>query len=98
VSIGLSPPATVSQPAPHASRSLWSDAWRRLRRNRVAIVSGAFLLLVCALAGLSPWLPFLRDPALQELRLGATPSAATRSPGSCMAGASRCSSGSWGPP
>jgi oligopeptide transport system permease protein len=73
VSIGLSPPATVSQPAPHASRSLWSDAWRRLRRNRVAIVSGAFLLLVCALAGLSPWLPFLRDPALQELRLGATP-------------------------
>ena len=73
MSIGLSPPATVSQPATGSSRSLWSDAWRRIGRNRVAIVSGAFLLLVCALAALAPWLPFLRDPTLQDLRLGATP-------------------------
>lgn len=73
MSIGLSPPATVSQPATGSSRSLWSDAWRRIGRNRVAIVSGAFLLVVCALAALAPWLPFLRDPTLQDLRLGATP-------------------------
>ncbi len=71
MSIGIAPPATVSQP--DASRSLWSDAWRRLGRNHVAIASGGFLLLVCALAALSPWLPFLRDPTLQDLGLGATP-------------------------
>jgi oligopeptide transport system permease protein len=72
VSIGLSPPATVSQPRAGAPRSLWSDAWRRIGRNRVTVVSAGFLLVVCALAALAPWLPFLRDPALQDLRLGAT--------------------------
>jgi oligopeptide transport system permease protein len=72
VSIGLSPPATVSQPRDGAPRSLWSDAWRRIGRNRVTVVSAGFLLVVCALAALAPWLPFLRDPALQDLRLGAT--------------------------
>ena len=73
MSIGLSPPARVSQPSTGSPRSLWSDAWRRIGRNRVAVVSGAFLLVVCAFAALAPWLPFLRDPTLQDLRLGATP-------------------------
>ncbi len=77
MSIGLAPPATVAQPARAASRGLWSDAWRRLRRNRAALASGVFLLVVCALAALAPWLPMLQDPAAQDLRLGATaPSAA----------------------
>ncbi len=31
-------------------------AWRRLQRNRTAVGSGAFLLLVLLLAGLVPWL------------------------------------------
>jgi oligopeptide transport system permease protein len=75
VSIGLSPPASVSRAAREPARGLWRDAWRRLRRNRAATGAGAFLLVVCALAALAPWLPFLRDPALQDLRLGATPPA-----------------------
>ena len=74
MSIGLSPPATVVQPAAaRASRSLWSDAWRRLRRNRAAVFAGAFLLVMCTIAALAPWLPLVQDPALQDLRLGATP-------------------------
>ncbi len=41
--------------APAAGRSLWKDAWRRLRRNRAAIASAA-LLFVIALAGIAgPW-------------------------------------------
>jgi oligopeptide transport system permease protein len=41
--------------APAAGRSLWQDAWRRLRRNRAAIASAAVLLLI-ALAGIvGPW-------------------------------------------
>ena len=77
MSIGLSPPATVVQPEtagiPRPSRSLWSDAWRRLRRNRAAGFAGVFLLVMCSIAALAPWLPLVQDPALQDLRLGATP-------------------------
>jgi len=73
VSIGLAPPPTVAQPPRDHARGLWSDAWRRLRRNRAAVVSAAFLLAIAALAALAPRLPFLADPALQDLRLGATP-------------------------
>jgi oligopeptide transport system permease protein len=74
MSIGLSPPATVVQPAAaRASRSLWSDAWRRLRRNRAAVMAGLFLLVMCTIAALAPWLPLVQDPALQNLKLGATP-------------------------
>ncbi|MCC6348489.1 MAG: ABC transporter permease [Candidatus Eisenbacteria bacterium] len=73
--MGLAPPATVAQPAgeARASRSLWSDAWRRLRRNRVAVASGLFLVAVCAIAALAPWIPFVQDPAAQDLARGATP-------------------------
>jgi oligopeptide transport system permease protein len=75
VSIGLSPPATVAQPAPPgpAPRSLWSDAWRRLRRNRVATASGVFLLVMCTIAALAPWIPLVQDPAAQDLARGASP-------------------------
>ncbi|MCA9515826.1 MAG: ABC transporter permease subunit [Myxococcales bacterium] len=31
---------------PEKGRSLWQDAWRRLRRNRLALVSAAFIVLV----------------------------------------------------
>ena len=73
MSIGLAPPATVVQPAPRTARGPWADAWVRLRRNRAATASGAFLLFMCTLAALAPWLPFLPDPAAQHLALGATP-------------------------
>jgi oligopeptide transport system permease protein len=74
MSIGLAPPVSVlagARPAP--PRSLWSDAWRRLRRNRAALAAAAFLLWVSLTAALAPWLPGMPDPALQDLRLGAVP-------------------------
>ena len=74
MSIGLRPPETVLAPAavfaPH--RSLWSDAWRRLRRNRMAVAGAVFLVVVGALATLAPWIPGLADPTLQDLKLGVT--------------------------
>jgi hypothetical protein len=38
MSIGLNPPASVLAPEERVAppRSLWSDAWARLRRNRMA--------------------------------------------------------------
>jgi len=64
----------VAQPAPGpAPRSLWSDAWRRLRRNRVATASGVFLLVMCTIAALAPWIPLVQDPAAQDLARGASP-------------------------
>ena len=71
MSIGIAPPAV--QAAPRPGRSLWSDAWRRLRRNRMAVGSAVFLLVLGAVAALAPWLPGLADPAAQDLALGATP-------------------------
>jgi len=56
--------------------SLWADAWKRLRRNRAAVLSGLFLLWMCLTAVTAPWLPGLQDPTHQDLALGATPSSA----------------------
>jgi len=78
VSIGIAPPAHVA-PAPQLAlapgrhSSLWGDAWRRLTRNRAAVLSAAFLLVVFVLAAGAAWLPGLADPTAQDLRLGATP-------------------------
>jgi oligopeptide transport system permease protein len=51
----------------------WHDAWRRLRRNRLAVASAAFLVLLAALAFAAPWLPALPSPIAQDLALGAAP-------------------------
>jgi oligopeptide transport system permease protein len=66
-------PATPAVAAPTRSSSLWSDAWRRLRRNRAAVVAGWTLLAIGVLATFAPWLPGLADPAAQDLALGASP-------------------------
>src|SRR5215212_6587501 len=34
----------------------WSDAWRRLKRNRIAIAAGCVIILILALAVAGPWL------------------------------------------
>lgn len=39
-----------------AARGLWSDAWRRLRRNRAAIAAAGTILLIAALAFVGPLL------------------------------------------
>lgn len=35
--------------------TFWGDAWRRLKRNRVAVVAGGLILLVIVLAVVGPW-------------------------------------------
>jgi oligopeptide transport system permease protein len=43
----------------HEQTSLWGDAWRRLRRNRLALVSSVFLTLLILLAIVAQfWTPY----------------------------------------
>ncbi len=49
-----------------APRSLWGDAWVRLRRNPVAMAGGAVVLLLLVVSVGAPWIaPY--DPAAQDL-------------------------------
>jgi oligopeptide transport system permease protein len=59
--------------AARAGASLWSDAWKRLRRNRAAVLSAVALAVITALSFGAPWIPGLPDPAAQDLALAATP-------------------------
>jgi len=52
--------------------SLWTDARRRLRRNRVAVASAWALLVIALVCLLAPWIPGLPDPNLAHFELGAT--------------------------
>jgi oligopeptide transport system permease protein len=74
---GLAPaiPAEIGADAAMSSRpeSLWADAWKRLRRNRAAVLSGIFLVLMGLVSVLAPWAPGLADPSAQDLALSATP-------------------------
>ena len=47
----------VAAPAPAAvvGRSLWGDAWARLRANRAAMVSLCYLVLMAVLCVVGPW-------------------------------------------
>jgi oligopeptide transport system permease protein len=51
-------------------RSLWGDAWRRLRRNRMAVACGAFLGLVVLFCVVGPWV-VSTDATTQDHALGA---------------------------
>jgi oligopeptide transport system permease protein len=50
--------------APRAHRGLWSDAWRRMAKNRLAVIALVVLALVVALAFLAPRVPAIEryDP------------------------------------
>jgi oligopeptide transport system permease protein len=46
----------------------WGDAWRRLKRNRIAVAAGCVIILILALAVAGPWLtPY--TPVGQNLAL-----------------------------
>ena len=70
--VPLGRPIVVVEPRVRAN-SLWSDAWRRLRRNRAAVAAGIFLAVMSVLTLAAPWLAGLADPTLQDLKLGAVP-------------------------
>jgi oligopeptide transport system permease protein len=53
--------------------SLWSDGWRRLKRNRLAVVSGWTLVAIGLITLLAPWIPGLPDPNGADFALGVTP-------------------------
>ena len=63
----------VAPPRDRRGASLWADAWKRLRRNRAAVVSAALLIVISAVSVASPWIPGLADPTAQDLKLAATP-------------------------
>src|SRR5688572_694952 len=43
-------------------RSLQEDAWLRLKKNKVALFSGYFIVVVCAIAFVAQWIaPFAFD-------------------------------------
>ena len=41
---------------PTKGKSLWSDAWKRLKRNRGAVISLYFIIIVCIIAVFAPWI------------------------------------------
>ncbi|PHS05162.1 MAG: peptide ABC transporter permease [Blastopirellula sp.] len=47
--------------------SLWQDAWRRLRRDRISMIALSFLIILGVLALFTPLLP-LQSPKSQDLR------------------------------
>lgn len=51
-----------------------SDAWRRFRRNRLAVLALAYLLIVHAVAALAPWLGLQEPEAMDLLSQFAPPS------------------------
>ena len=66
---GLTTPVDYAQLLTEASEiqgvSLWQDAWRRLRRKRIAMLSLGFLVVLVILALLTPLLP-LQSPIRQD--------------------------------
>jgi len=47
--------------------SLWSDAWIRLKKNRMAFLSLWMLLLIFCFCFILPFAPFIKDPLAQNL-------------------------------
>lgn len=66
-------PATIVEaPTVEAGHSLWSDAWHRLQKNKMAVGGGIFILVLALASFLSPFIaPHSFDA--QDLALGATP-------------------------
>jgi oligopeptide transport system permease protein len=69
----LTTAAAAVEVAAEPGTSLWRDAWRRLRRNRMAVASGVLLVSIGLLTLAAPVLPGLADPEAQSLELGPTP-------------------------
>jgi len=44
--------------APIKGVSLWQDAWKRLRKNKVAVLGGVLLAIIILLSLIGPWLVF----------------------------------------
>jgi glutathione transport system permease protein len=57
--------SSTSKPAAERIRTPWSEFWRKFRRQKLAVASGVFLLLLVFVALLAPWIaPY--DPAAPD--------------------------------
>ena len=68
--------ATVRGPELIAGTSLWADAWKRLRRNRLAVAGGIVILFLAGACLVGPWLiaaTWGYDEATQDLAYGPQP-------------------------
>ena len=54
----------------HSSQSLWSDAFDRLKKNKLAVISGIILIALIVLAIFAPWIA-PHSYSYQNLELGA---------------------------
>lgn len=72
---GQPPTDLVAPDEQEAGSSLWRDAWHRLAKNRMAVVSAIILLLIVLAAFLGPLLSG-QSYETQNLRMGATPPSA----------------------
>lgn len=65
------PSADVTPAQVERGASLWTDAWHRLKKNRLAVFGGGVLILLALLCALGPL--FSQSYQEQNLDLGATP-------------------------
>jgi oligopeptide transport system permease protein len=66
----------VHEPTLERGTSLWSDAWKRLRKNRMAVVSAVVVTLVVLFCTAGPWIAWYvwgYDYRTQDVALGAAP-------------------------
>lgn len=69
---------TTATPAIEKGASLWHDAWRRLSRNKAAMLSLVVLVVIVLACVVLPAIPkFLQDPGLQDLPNKNLPPSAT---------------------
>ncbi|HJU21423.1 MAG TPA: glutathione ABC transporter permease GsiD [Casimicrobiaceae bacterium] len=67
--------AISSAPLPEAVRTPWSEFWRKFRRQKVAMIAGAFVALLVVVAILGPWLvPYDAENFFDYDKLNARPS------------------------
>ena len=60
----------LANPPVVVGRSLWADAWRRLLRNRMALIGLVVVVVMSLVATAAPWI-VPRDPQYQERWIGA---------------------------
>jgi len=70
------PPEPVTLAAADAVRTPWSEFWRKFRRQKVAMVAGAFVVLLVVVAVVAPWIvPYDAENFFDYDMLNARPSA-----------------------
>jgi glutathione transport system permease protein len=71
------PPEPSAVATAEAVRTPWSEFWRKFKKQKVALVAGAFVLLLVAVAIVAPWIvPYDAENFFDYDKLNAPPSAA----------------------